>query len=88
MRPAHRERLRGNFQQHDSAETETRTLEVVEFRFPERAALERCRADFMYVRIQLAELKRTGSRKGKNRLESDAVKLSGEIARLENLLTH
>ena len=42
----------------------------------------------MYVRIQLAELKRTGSRKGKNRLESDAVKLSGEIARLENLLTH
>jgi hypothetical protein len=62
--------------------------EFVEWRFPQRAALERCRAEFMYVRSELAELKRTGSRHKLGQLRSEHAKLSSEIERLEKLLMH
>jgi hypothetical protein len=50
------------------------------------AALEICQREWMRVRIELSELKRTGSQQGLADLKSEAVKLSMQIKRLENLL--
>jgi hypothetical protein len=50
------------------------------------AALENCRRQLFRVRLELAELKRTGSRQGLAALSSDAVMLSMQIKRLETLL--
>jgi hypothetical protein len=51
-----------------------------------REALERYRKDFMRVRLELAELKRTGSQQGRAELISDASTLSMRIKRFETLL--
>jgi hypothetical protein len=85
---APREKLHGNSQRPTAADLRKLNDEFVKWRFPERAALERYRRQFTHVRVELAELKRTGSRQGLTRLKSDAVKLSGEIERLEMLLRH
>lgn len=79
---AHREFRNGIFPRADEA----RTWEFVEWRFPERARLEKCRAEYRYVRVELAEMKRTGSRQGLRELTTDAAMLSSEIERLENHL--
>jgi hypothetical protein len=50
------------------------------------AALEIHREQLMRVRIELAELKRTGSQQGLTELTSDALALSMRIKRLEYLL--
>jgi hypothetical protein len=49
-------------------------------------ALERLREQLMRVRIELAELKRTGSQQGLPELTSEALTLSMRIKRLEYLL--
>jgi hypothetical protein len=50
------------------------------YRQDRREALEKCRNELMRVRVQLAELKRTGSRDG---LTSNADALSMRIRRFE-----
>jgi hypothetical protein len=49
------------------------------------AALERDRHELMRVRLELAELKRTGSRQGLATLTSDAAALSMRIRRFETI---
>jgi hypothetical protein len=49
-------------------------------------ALERHREQLMRVRVELAELKRTGSQHGLPELTSEALTLSIRIKRLEYLL--
>lgn len=57
--------------------------EFLAWRFPERGRLESCRAEYRYVRLQLAERKRTGSRKALRELTISAAMLTSEIERLE-----
>jgi hypothetical protein len=47
-------------------------------------ALERCRRQWMRVRLELSELKRTGFQQGLADLTSEAVKLSMQVKRFEN----
>ena len=49
-------------------------------------ALEKCRRQLLRVRLELAELKRTGSRQGLADLSSKALMLSMQMRRLESLL--
>jgi hypothetical protein len=53
------------------------------YRQDRREALEKCRNELMRVRVQLAELKRTGSRDGLADLTSNARALSMRIKRFE-----
>jgi len=85
---AHPEKVYGGFKQPAAADPRKLNDEFVAWRFPERAALERCRRQFTQVRLELAELKRTGSRQGLTRLKFDVARLSDEIERLEKLLRH
>jgi hypothetical protein len=52
----------------------------------EHRDLENCRTRLFRVRLELAELKRTGSRQGLADLASDAAMLSMHLKRLESLL--
>ena len=49
----------------------------------EREALEQFRKEFGRIRLELAELKRIGSRQGLAELTSDALAFSMRIKRLE-----
>ena len=74
MGPAHHQRTHERFQTSTAVGTR-------------RVALENCRKQLFRVRLDLAELKRTGSRHGLAGLTSDAVMLSMRMKRFETLLT-
>lgn len=74
MGPAHHQRTHERFQTSTAVDTR-------------RVALENCREQLLRVRLDLAELKRTGSRHGLAGLTSDAVMLSMQMKRFETLLT-
>jgi hypothetical protein len=70
---------------HGGSHDASKKLDAPEAR---REALERYRMDLMRVRLELAELKRTGSQKGLAELSFDARTLSMRIKRFETLLIH
>ena len=66
-----------------SAATNLGTAGKEPFEVAEQRALEEYRNELIRIRIQLAELKRTGSRDGISELSSAASVLSMRIARFE-----
>jgi len=76
-----------NFYDHkpDPAKDRKSVEDYMAFRFPELTRLNYCRAQLQLVRGERIELERRGSRQGVENLKWDALKLAGEIERLETL---